>query len=225
MAKVRVLCVALAGLAMTAAAASADPITITSGLVTVGGFARGSFRSTGAVLTSGDSFVLNVTNPDGPAQAVPPCSQFSPCTAGATTSASRDFSLGNASGSGTLDGTAYSTVLIRGSRFTFTSGEVVLPDTTENAFDLQSPFLFEGFASIWTVGSSNTPTFFGDFSLAGHGTATTRLERFGTGYAVSGFSYEFANETASPTPEPASMLLLGTGLVAAWQSRRLRRTQ
>jgi hypothetical protein len=216
---------ALAGLTMTAAATSADPITITSGFVTVGGFARGSFRSTSVSLTSGDSFVLNVGNSDGPSQPVPPCSQFAPCTAGATTTASRDFSLGNAVGSGTLDGTAYSTVLIRGSNFSFTSGDVVLPDTTEDAFDLSSPFLFQGMASIWTVGSSNTPTFFGDVSLIGHGTATTHLERFGTGYAVSGFTYEFANDTASPTPEPASMLLLGTGLVAAWQSRRLRRPQ
>lgn len=29
--------------------------------------------------------------------------------------------------------------------------------------------------------------------------------------------------TASPTPEPASMLLLGTGLAAAWEARRVRR--
>jgi hypothetical protein len=224
MAKVRVLCVALAGLAMTAAAAVADPITITSGFVGVGAFARGSFRSTSGSLTGGDSFVLDVSNSDGPSQSVPPCSQFSPCIAGATTSASREFSLGNAVGTGTIDGTTYSTLVIRGSRFTFTSGDVVLPPTTADAFELESPFLFQGMASIWSV-DSPAQAFLGDFSLVGHGTATTRLERFGTGYAVSGFRYEFANDTASPTPEPASMLLLGTGLVAAWQSRRLRRAQ
>jgi hypothetical protein len=32
-----------------------------------------------------------------------------------------------------------------------------------------------------------------------------------------------AASTESPTPEPASMLLRGTGLIAAWRSRRLRR--
>jgi hypothetical protein len=227
MVKARVVSVTLAGLALAAAApASADPITITSGMVTVGGFARGAFRSTTFVLSGGDSFSISGANPDGGAQAgLPPCTQFAPCTTGATTNPSISYGVAGSFGSATLDGTAYSQVLYQGGRFTFSGEDVVLPPATADTFDLRSPFLFQGLASIWTIGSSNTPVFYGDYTLTGQGTATTHLERFGSGYAISGFTYEFSGEAASPTPEPGSILLLGTGVVAVWRSRRARGTR
>jgi hypothetical protein len=216
---------ALAGLATLAALpAAADPITITSGTMIVGGFGRGAFRSTSFSLTDGDSFSITGHNPDGVSQpGLPPCTQFAPCGAGMTTNPSNTYRLPGASGSATLNGTAYSQVLYQGGSFTFQGGDVTLPASTADSFDLLSPFLFHGTASIWTIGASNSPTYYGDFSLTGGGTATTHLQRFGNGYAISGFTYDFANETASPTPEPASLLLLGTGLAAVWQARRMRR--
>jgi hypothetical protein len=230
MVDIRLLCVAAAGLIATAAgAASADPITITSGSMTVGGFARGAFRSTSFSLLGNDGFAISGGMADGPATAVPPCSQFSPCGAGATTNPSGSFNENGASGSATLNGSSFPLVLYRSdpdfannTSFTFTGGDVVLPSSTSDTIDLQSSFLFSGLASIWTVGASNTPTFNGDFSLIGRGIATTHLSRFGSGYAVTGFTYQFENGGASPTPEPASLLLLGTGLAAAWQSHRRR---
>jgi len=110
-----------------------------------------------------------------------------------------------------------------GTTFSFTTGNFILPATTADRFNLQVPFVFQGDAVFRSVNGSDYNRTYGGYALTGRGTATAHLERFGQGYAVEGFTSEFENGGTSPTPEPASMLLLGTGFAAAWQSRRRRR--
>ena len=85
---------------------------------------------------------------------------------------------------------------------------------------LSAPFTFTGLFSY--VGS---PGVFERLDLLGGGTATAVFAQqpaFPGALALESIRYDFET-LASPTPEPASMLLLGSGCAALLAARRLRR--
>lgn len=203
--------------------AIADPITIVAGTINVSGFARGDFRSVSFSLAGPDDFSVSGTESDGPGSSVPRCSQFAPCATGGTTSPTLSMFVGSAIGSATLNGTHYEFVQSIGS-FQFTGDSVTVPGSSAPTLALTSPFTFTGNLNIFGFDQSNQrlDLDLGRVSLAGQGVATTRLSRVGDRYAVSGFTYEFAGVNASATPEPASLLLLGTGAAMVIGRKRRR---
>jgi hypothetical protein len=61
--------------------------------------------------------------------------------------------------------------------------------------------------------------------VTGRGTLSFTADNVGNGtYFTRSMALTFSPAgSPAPTPEPGSLLLVGSGLVAAWQSRRFRR--
>lgn len=83
-----------------------------------------------------------------------------------------------------------------------------------------SPFQLSGRLTI--VDMVTRATLFDD-TVFGHGTATWLFvpDPFGEGHVLSGARYDFSQLAA--TPEPASMILLGTGVLGILTRRSMRR--
>jgi hypothetical protein len=209
----------------TAAVASADPITITSGQVIARAFG-GSFTLTG------DGLSLSAGVPDGFQSTLfncSPCASDTPITVGLSSSIpGGDFASGNP---GEVNGVSYPVTFLGGNlQFNSSSFNTAALTPTNETFS--APFTFTGTIfgcpdrdCAFAVG----PNVF-SVDLTGSGTATTTFRGpvpFDGGllYSAGQITYDFSSVSASPTPEPASLLLLGTGLAAAWRSRRLRRVR
>ena len=211
--------------AANAAPASGDPISVTSGHLTVTGTSGvfELFGDSGLAISGRTSAFSGVFAPWSQ------CTSFPECPPGTTVSLRAHWSgFDVRSGVLSFEGRTYPVTDSGAFVALEFSGSFVTPPFAESAV-VTAPFQL----IPWTVstGGSGFSLPFPDHllrSLAGSGTATITLSpypvaEFPNRWSVDSVRYEFA--AAEPVPEPASLLLVGVGIagVARYAKRRAAR--
>ncbi len=223
--------IAVVGLLCVSRAGSAEPIPFDpANVITSGSY---------VVNPAGDRFnlrgpVIDIHQNAGFINLKDFAATCNPCTAGDTVNLSfRNPPLDSAgftqgvelgSGNGRIGDQTYPALTFSGS-LKFNATPFLFAATDDPFVDLDTPFTFRG----WVRAATTPGPYMGgsEFRLRGSGLARARFVRDGNAYRPDGrvtFDFQPASETA-PVPEPASMLLLSTGLSALGAARWRRRTR
>jgi hypothetical protein len=208
-------------ISLTAArTAAADPISLTSGWLDMHSFS-------GPLFLSGDRGFSFSSHVDAVGGVFGPWNQcFNGCVPGTNMTLSAYWVGNDVTGPATLDGAAYPNVGSLSSNSSMEvrfDGTVVLPPFSDSLIQLTAPFLFKGmFFHPSSTGQQVSDALIG----GGIVTLTLSPDRGIPGrWHLDRAQYLFADPSA--TPEPGTLVLMGTGLIglAAAFKRRARKSQ
>ncbi len=150
-----------------------------------------------------------------------------PCVAGQSIPLGGQFSGFETLGFGpaSVGGVNYERVHYSGS-LVFTSPNFIVPSDNSPLVTITVPFTMTGDISLWL--DMNQPPPFFTTAISGQGTATVVLSSYFTEtsgwlHEFRGVTYNFSPAAPEAVPEPATLILFGTGLAAMTARYRRRR--